>query len=281
MDSHVRSRTRNGTVSADRIRRPNVARSVVALFALCAATITATGEQPSRATSKSSPGSDAAQPTSASAGTLVEGVASYNYLCFLPKDYARQPKLWPLIIFLHGRCEDEDLEKLKHFGPIKFALAHDDFPFIVVAPATSRGWSVRLLGSFLDRIQTRFSVDRDRVYLTGLSMGGHATWALATFSPNRFAAIAPVAGAGNPRLAAQRLRHLPAWIFHGEKDTIVPVKCGLMMIEALKAGGAEVKSTIYPDRGHDSWDPAYDNRDLYAWFLKHRRYQGQPTRRSP
>jgi predicted peptidase len=183
-----------------------------------------------------------------------------------------------LIVFLHGKCEDEDLEKLKHFGPIKYALEHSEFPFIVVAPVTSRGWSVRILGIFLDRIQTRFSVDRDRVYLTGMSMGGHATWALATFSPNRFAAIAPVAGAGNPRAAAQRLGHLPTWIFHGEKDTIVPVKCGLMMVEALKAAGAEVKSTIYPDRGHDSWGPAYDNPELYAWFLKHRRFQGVPPR---
>jgi predicted peptidase len=204
-------------------------------------------------------------------GTLVEGKADYKYLCFLPKSYDRQAGFWPLIVFLHGASRDEDLEKLKNFGPIKFALDNDDFPFVVVAPATSRGWTVDSLDTLLNRVRTRFRVDRNRVYLTGHSMGGHATWSLAMAYPNRFAAIAPVSGAGDPRLAARRLRRLPVWVLHGEKDTVVPVECGLVMVRALKDVGDEVKSTIYPDRGHDICGPAYDNSELYRWFLQHRK----------
>jgi len=102
-------------------------------------------------------------------------------------------------------------------------------------------------------------------------MGGHATWKMATAYPGRFAAIAPVAGAGNPRTAASRLRRVPVWVFHGEKDDVVPVTFARMMIEAMKACGGEVKQTLYPDRGHDACPIPYENPELYEWFLRHRR----------
>jgi len=256
--------------------------TVLALFVLQGSptgwrALPATARQRS-AVSTAEPQSEAQPSTATARGKLIEGRAGYNYLCFLPKGYGERPTFWPLIVFLHGASSDENLEKLKRFGPIEYALGHDDFPFIVVAPASSRGWSVNLLDTLLERVQARFRVDRNRVYLTGLSMGGHATWKMAAAYPNRFAGIAPVAGAGNPLLAPTRLRNLPAWIFHGEKDEVVPVECGRMMIQALQRAGGEVKYTIYPDLGHDVWQPAYDNPELYRWFLQHRRNVLQRSR---
>lgn len=204
-------------------------------------------------------------------GRLVEGMAAYKYLCYLPAGYDTQAKFWPTIIFLHGACNDEDLEKLKRFGPVKFALEQKDFPFVVIAPATAEGWDVRLFDDFLKRIQRQFRIDRNRIYLTGVSMGGHATWRLAMVYPNRFAAIAPVSGAGSPQHAAELLRRLPIWIIHGENDTVVPVELARRMTRALEQIGGNVKSTIYPDRGHDAFIPAYDNPQLYEWFLKQRK----------
>jgi len=205
-------------------------------------------------------------------GRLVEGMAAYKYLCYLPAGYDAQAKFWPTIIFLHGACSDEDLEKLKRFGPVKFALEQKDFPFVVVAPATAKGWDVRLFDDFLKRIQRQFRVDRNRIYLTGVSMGGHATWRLAMVYPNRFAAIVPVSGAGNPQHAAELLRRLPIWIIHGENDTVVPLELARRMTRALEQVGGNVKSTIYPDRGHDAFIPAYDDPELYEWFLKHSKH---------
>ena len=212
-----------------------------------------------------------APPSAHKENRLVEGVAAYKYLCLLPKGYSSEVKFWPLIIFLHGASRDENLEKLKAFGPIQFGLEHDDFPFVVVAPATSRGWSVDRLKTFLDRIEARLRIDRNRVYLTGYSMGGHATWKMAAAYSNRFAAIAPVAGAGDPRNAKGALRKVPVWVFHGANDSVVPAKYGLLMVRALEKAGAEVKQTVFPDRGHDVWEPVYNNPELYRWFLRHRK----------
>jgi predicted peptidase len=203
-------------------------------------------------------------------------VAGYKYVCLLPKGYDREVKFWPLIVFLHGASRDENLGKVKAFGPIRYGLEHDDFSFIVVAPVTSRGWSPDRLSGLLDRVQTRYRVDRTRIYLTGYSMGGHATWTMAAAYPNRFAAIAPVAGAGDPRNARGALRKVPAWVFHGANDSVVPARYGLLMVRALEKAGTEVKHTVYPNRGHDVWEPVYNNPELYRWFLRHPKAGTQP-----
>ncbi len=150
--------------------------------------------------------------------------------------------------------------------------AWPDFPFLLVAPQCPSGqtWSVGRLTALLDAVAAHHPVDPDRVYLTGLSMGGYASWALAVEHPYRFAAVAPVCGGGDPRRAG-RLRRLPVWAFHGRRDPVVPVAASREMVDALRRCGAPVRYTEFPDAGHDVWTAAYGDRRLYDWFLSHRR----------
>ena len=102
-------------------------------------------------------------------------------------------------------------------------------------------------------------------------MGGFGTWSWAEHYPERFAAIAPMCGGGDP-IFARRLRNMPIWAFHGEKDATVPIKSSQVMIDAVKqAGNQDVKFTRYPDAGHDCWTESYNNPELYDWFLQHKR----------
>jgi len=197
-----------------------------------------------------------------------------KYLLYLPADYDKQDK-WPLILFLHGAGERGDnLDRVKVHGPPKLIEHGKPFPFIVVSPQCPNGhwWNTELvtLSALLDDIVAHYKVDKDRVYLTGLSMGGFGTWALAGYAPDRFAAIIPICGGGEP-LLARALKNTPVWAFHGAKDPIVPVKRSQDLIDALKRTNAEAKLTIYPEALHDSWSATYDNPEIYEWLLAHKR----------
>lgn len=206
----------------------------------------------------------------------ITKVVRANYLLYLPKEYGKEAdKKWPLMLFLHGSGESgSDIEKVKMHGPPKLVAGGKEFPFIIVspqAPTPRVGWQVETLNTLLDDVIQKYKVDEDRVYLTGLSMGGFGTWTLASANPERFAAIAPICGGGQPQMAARRLKDMPIWVFHGAKDPTVPIKSSEDMVDALKKAGADVKFTVYPDAGHDSWTATYDNPELYTWFLSHTR----------
>jgi predicted peptidase len=126
------------------------------------------------------------------------------------------------------------------------------------------------LTALLDDVVAKHKVDQDRVYLTGLSMGGFGTWALAGYTPNRFAALIPICGGGEP-LLTRAIKHVPVWAFHGGKDPVVPVKRSQDLIDALVRNHGDAKITIYPDAGHDSWTATYDNPEVYEWLLSHKR----------
>jgi predicted peptidase len=194
-----------------------------------------------------------------------------NYLLYLPKEYGSEKKSWPMLVFLHGSGESgSDLNKVKVHGPPKLIAEGKDFPFIVVSPQSSgRGWDSSSLNGLVDDITSKYQVDKNRIYLTGLSMGGFGTWSLAAAYPAKFAAIAPICGGGNTD-DATKIKDLPIWVFHGAQDTAVPLKRSADMVEALKeAGSKSVEFTVYPEAGHDSWTETYNNPDLYTWFLKH------------
>lgn len=196
-----------------------------------------------------------------------------RYLLFLPKGYAPRGARWPLILFLHGAGErGSDLNLVKKHGVARIVEERPDFPFIVVSPQCPAGgwWGSEELIALLDEVEETHHVDRDRIYVTGLSMGGFGTWQLALDQPHRFAAIAPICGRGNP-LLAERITHLPIWVFHGAKDKVVPLSSSKDMVAALRNCGAKPRFTIYPDAEHDSWTKTYENPRLYEWFLSHRR----------
>lgn len=195
-----------------------------------------------------------------------------NYLVYLPPDYEHQPT-WPLVLFLHGSGErGNDLELVKTHGIPKLIAAGQDFPFLVVSPQCPDGqrWQVIELIALLDDVISRYKVDRQRVYITGYSMGGFGTWALAAQQPNRFAAIAPICGGGE-RYWVGDLTKMPIWTFHGDQDDVVPLRRTQELVTHLESLGSAPKFTIYKGVGHDSWTPTYENPELYSWLLKQKR----------
>ena len=209
--------------------------------------------------------------------------ADLKYLLFLPKDYqAHSQKRWPLIFFLHGAGErGSNVWKVAVHGPPKIVAKDPDFPFIVVSPQCPEGqiWSTEVLLGLLDKVEHQLNVDKGRVYLTGLSMGGYGSWDLGLRNPERFAAIVPICGGGQviTVLLAEgtkrdALRSLGVWAFHGGKDPVVPLEESQRMVNLLKKSGVQdVKLTVYPEAGHDSWTEAYNDPELYKWLLTHAR----------
>jgi predicted peptidase len=201
---------------------------------------------------------------------------SLRYLLYLPKGYGEEKdQKWPLMLFLHGAGErGNDLNLVKKHGPPKLIDQGKEFPFLIVSPQcpSESWWTEQLdaLTALLDDVQSKYAVDPDRVYLTGLSMGGFGTWALACRHPERFAAIAPICGGGEWFLTP-RLKNVPTWVFHGAQDPVVPLRESTEMVEALKKAGGDVQLTVYPEAQHDSWTETYNNPKLYEWFLSHRR----------
>ena len=195
-----------------------------------------------------------------------------DYLLYLPKDYDKHDS-WPLMLFLHGGGErGNNVELVKEHGPPQLISAGKAFPFIVVSPQCpeEKTWEPLELMALLDEIESKYKVDADRIYSTGLSMGGVGTCRLAAFAPHRLAAIAPIAGTGEASWA-RRIVHLPIWVFHGAKDKPASVERAQAMVDALKNHGGDPKLTIYPDADHDCWTETYNNPEFYKWLLAQKR----------
>jgi predicted peptidase len=195
-----------------------------------------------------------------------------RYFVAVPDGYSQREQ-WPLLLFLHGAGErGDDLEAVKRHGPPKLVGAGKKFPFILIAPQCPAGavWTAPALFSLLDHVAATHHVDRLRVCVTGLSLGGYGTWLLGTSDPGRFAALAPICGWGDTT-AVDGLHDVPVWAFHGRKDLVVPFARGMAMVQALNAAGGNARMTEYPEAGHDSWTETYDNPEFYEWLLNPRR----------
>jgi len=198
-----------------------------------------------------------------------------EYLLYLPKGYDEQTEQkWPLLMFLHGGAEwGNNINRVKKNALPKLIEQGQDFPFIIISPQCPGGywWTEKIdaLTSLLDEVQSKYAVDPEQVYLTGVSMGGFGTWALACRHPERFAAIAPICGGGDWDLA-YRLKTVPVWAFHGARDPVVALQESTEMVDSLKRAGGDVQLTVYPEAEHDSWTVTYNNPKLYEWFLSHR-----------
>ncbi|MGV3774614.1 MAG: prolyl oligopeptidase family serine peptidase [Verrucomicrobiales bacterium] len=204
-----------------------------------------------------------------------------QYLLYLPPGYADEKiKSWPLMLFLHGAGERGSLlTKVTAHGPPRLIKKGTDFPFMVVSPQcrSNETWNQEELLALLDDLPKKLRVDSQRIYLTGISMGGYGSWELALCHPERFAAVAPICGGASilpcllpasGKLAA--LRRLPIWAFHGAVDDIVPLSESETVVEALKKVGNSPRFTVYPDLNHDCWTVTYQKQELYEWFLSHK-----------
>jgi len=199
------------------------------------------------------------------------------YLLYLPKNYGKRAKKVPMMLFLHGRGEsDGPLSIVTKWGPPRRLAAGEHMPYLVASPQCPRSsfWSKadqqRRLLELLEHITKTYQVDTDRIYLTGLSMGGYGTWRLAADHPTMFAAAAPICGAGDPKDGA-KLTSIPIWAWHGEEDRTVPYARSVEMVEAIKAaGGKKIRFTSLAHIGHNSWQAAYQSGDLYSWLDRQR-----------
>lgn len=209
--------------------------------------------------------------------TIRHGDKAYRYVLYVPADYD-ESKSWPTILFLHGagECGSDGLAPVAvGIGPA-LMFQSEKWPFLVLIPQKPErkdAWEQHdaLLMAMLDETKAHYKVDTSRLYLTGLSQGGHGTWAVGAKHPDLWAAIAPICGYGNPEEFAEPLKAMPIWCFHGEADKTVPVKQSQDIVAAIKAAGGSPELTTYPGVDHNSWDKAYQEAGLADWFLKHKR----------
>ena len=198
---------------------------------------------------------------------------SLDYLAYLPDGYADNDDTYPLILFLHGAGErGDDLEVVKKHGPPKEIENGRKIDAVVIAPQCPANdyWHATELHALVDHLIDRYRIDEKRLYLTGLSMGGYGTWDLAVRLGDRVAAAVPICGGGKSFLARE-LAGTPLWVFHGEKDPVVPLRESLEMVQAVRRRGGDAKLTVYPDVGHESWTPAYADDSLYEWLFRQSR----------
>lgn len=192
--------------------------------------------------------------------------------------------LRPLIVFLHGSGErGDDLEALRESDILKYAQGNKGLPYLIALPQCPLGadWSQQMdaLDALVEHLQERYPVDAQRVYLSGLSMGGRAALQLAALKPHKFAALA-VMSCRRPDVfgrtdVVSQLKGMPIWIFHGALDAVVPLTQALQVAEMLRNLGCRVRTTVYPGAHHDTWKLAYHDPELYSWLFTHE--QDHPT----
>ncbi|MFE5321409.1 prolyl oligopeptidase family serine peptidase [Paenibacillus sp. NPDC056579] len=204
----------------------------------------------------------------------IRKTVSIGYQLYLPAAYEEQmDKKWPVILFLHGiKKRGEDIHMLDHYGLGWMADKIPGFEFIVISPQcpSLSSWPMErdAVLTLLDEVIETHRVDRERIYLTGFSLGGHGAWDLAAYAPERFAATAPLAGWFDPEKAVL-LKSMPIWAFHGEDDDVVEIARDRAIVDALKERGGNVVFTTYPGLQHQVMDETYGNLKLYEWMLKH------------
>lgn len=224
--------------------------------------------------------------------TAHQDTLLYRFL--KPIEYDAQ-KQYPLVIFFHGAGErgNDNERTLTHFAHfLANEKARKDYPCFVLVPQCEEGrrwvevdWAADRhtqpeapsisLAMSLELIQSTcatYSIDTSRIYVTGLSMGGYATWDIASRYPDLFAAAAPICGGGD-EATAKALKDLAIWAFHGSKDGVVKPMRSRNMIAAIRNAGGTPKYTEYEGVGHDSWKPAYQSQELLQWLFAQRKKQ--------
>lgn len=217
---------------------------------------------------------------------------NFSYYLYFPEDYdhgdyargesdgaesdgKQKSKKFPLLLFLHGGGESgNSLETIKRNGPPKLIARGKKFPFMILAPQNPhkrKWWDTKAVMQLLDTVVANNRVDKNRIYLTGLSRGGGAAWEMAVQYPDTFAAMAVVCGMTPVPYASWIDRDMPIWVFHGDQDESIPVSESDQMVKKLREMGYDVRYTKYKGVGHDSWIQAYETETLYDWFISQER----------
>jgi predicted esterase len=202
-----------------------------------------------------------------------------GYMLYLPEGYEENPdRDWPLIFFLHGSGDRGDNPYLlAKASPFMYIREQGPLEAIIAAPlfksSPDPAFPMGYLDGALEEIRSEYRVDAQRIYLTGLSLGGQATWRFALHQPETFAAAAPLCAflpdSNLPEMDA--IKKLPVWAIHGADDTVIPPESGLKPVEALKAAGGNVKWSLLPDHDHDVWTDTYSDPAFYDWLLQNHR----------
>lgn len=230
------------------------------------------------------------------AETFIRGSDTLLYRILMPKDFNPE-KEYPVLFFLHGAGErgNDNQAQLTHGGKLFLGDdAREKFPAIIVFPQCPAGsyWSnvefpmvngkrtfkfakggkptvpMKLLIGLVDELEDKPYVDDDRLYVGGLSMGGMGTFEILRRMRGEFAAAFAICGGDNP-VNAKKYKRIPLWVFHGAKDDVVPLENSKIVVDALKAKGADVKFTLYPEANHNSWDAAFAEPELLSWLFSH------------
>ena len=211
--------------------------------------------------------------------SLVDGeletsvTETLKYYLYYPPEYELKPeKKFPVLLFLHGGGEvTQDLGPNERIPPPSLILQGKKFPFLILAPENSYAkswWNTRAVKQLLDSVVSKNRIDRNRIYLSGISRGGGAAWEMAVQYPETFAAMAVVCGMTPLPYASWINKKMPIWVFHGEDDEVIPVEESESMVNKLKEFGYDVRFTKYENVGHEAWSKAYATDELYEWFLE-------------
>ncbi len=203
-------------------------------------------------------------------------LATYPYLVYLPRGYAADSKAYPVVFYLHGSSQrGSDLEQVKRSGLPRMAEEGLPLEFILIVPQCPAGklWSTdEWFEGVWENVQSRYRTDPERLYLTGVSMGGGGTFDVAKKHPERFAALAPLCAWASTAQNLCRLKDVPVWTFHGTDDQVVAISETEEKVAALKACNGNIRYTRLQGEGHGIhavYDPANDY-NLLKWMLQHR-----------
>ncbi len=208
------------------------------------------------------------------AQTSAKVQTKYEYLLYVPKEYEVHKNKYPLVIYLHGGGQrGNDLNKLKSYGLPYLVAQGREYPFIVVSPQCPDGkyWSTDDWFSLLyTELIAKYRIDKRRVYVTGISMGGYGAWQVAADFPDKFAAVVPLCGGLNDSSQVCRIRKIPVWTFHGTKDEVISIWETEKLVEGLEQCKGKVKFTRLENEGH-AIQYLYEKPDIYNWLLQQKK----------